>query len=58
MNDSIMKVMKIQRCVGELVTAQAAANAQAIAVAHGSAVLTYGELEASFRLIRRIHWNG
>src|SRR6267378_6892799 len=47
MNDSIMKVMKIQRCVGELVTAQAAANAQAIAVAHGSAVLTYGELEAS-----------
>src|SRR5258708_16720952 len=47
MKDSIMKVMKVQRCVGELVTAEAAANAQGIAVAHGSAVLTYGELEAS-----------
>ncbi len=47
MSDSIIKMMKIQRCVGELVTAQAAANTQALAVAHGSAVLTYGELEAS-----------
>ena len=36
-----------QRCVGELVSAQAVANTQALAVAHGSAVLTYGELEAS-----------
>ena len=47
MSDGIIKMMKIQRCVGELVTAQAAANTQALAVAHGSAVLTYGELEAS-----------
>ena len=47
MSDGIMKMMKIQRCITELVTAQAAANTQALAVAHGSAVLTYGELEAS-----------
>jgi amino acid adenylation domain-containing protein len=47
MSDVIMKRLEIQRCLGELVTAQAAANTQALAVAHGSAVLTYGELEAS-----------
>jgi amino acid adenylation domain-containing protein len=47
MSDGTIETMKIQRCVGELVTAQAAANTQALAVAHGSAALTYGELEAS-----------
>ncbi len=47
MSNVIMKRMEIQRWVGELLTAQAAANTQALAVAHGSAVLTYGELEAS-----------
>src|SRR5260370_4415317 len=47
MSDGIMKGMRIKGCVGEWATAQAAANAQAIAVAHGSAVLSYGELEAS-----------
>lgn len=41
------KDQRVQRCVGELVSAQAAANTQALAVAHGSAMLTYGELEAS-----------
>src|SRR6267143_444167 len=45
--DTPPKDQRFQRCVGELVTAQAAANTQALAVAHGSAVLTYGELEAS-----------
>src|SRR5260370_17600988 len=47
MSDGIKKMIEMQSCVGELVTAQAAANTQALAVAHGSAVLTYGELEAS-----------
>jgi len=45
--DTPPKDQRFQRCVGELVSAQAAANTQALAVAHGSAVLTYGELEAS-----------
>src|SRR4029077_17915278 len=44
---------RFQRGVGELVSAQAAANAQVLAVAHGSATLTYGELEASAN--RRAH---
>ena len=35
-----------QRCIGELVSAQAAANPQALAVVGGSLSLTYGELEA------------
>jgi amino acid adenylation domain-containing protein len=47
MSDGVTKMMKIQRHIGELVAAQAAANRQALAVAHGPAVLTYGELEAS-----------
>src|SRR5260221_9005771 len=45
--DTPPKDQRFQRCVGELVSAQAAANTQALAGAHGSAVLTYGELEAS-----------
>ena len=46
MSEGTIETMKTKRCVGELVAAQAAANAQALAVAQGSAVLTYGELEA------------
>src|ERR1700730_15747282 len=34
------------RCIGELVSAQAAANSQVLAVAGGGASLSYGELEA------------
>src|SRR6266481_1998028 len=45
--DTPPKDQRFQRCVGELVSAQAAGNNQALAVAPGSAVLTYGELEAS-----------
>src|SRR5438094_1673930 len=47
MSDGAIGTTKTQRCVGELIAAQAAANTEAFAVAHGSAVLTYGELEAS-----------
>lgn len=47
MNDVPGRVQQFQRCITELVAAQAAANPQALAVARGSTHLPYAELEAS-----------
>ena len=47
------KGQQFQRCITELVAAQAGANPQALAVARGSTHLTYAELEAGANQLAR-----